>query len=341
MDINGELLQNRMPIHLGGLSDPFSCDEYTDRTIQILSILSSYDYPLIISSKQTEQILRDKVLTELKKLKYLTIQISIPIPNDKLTRLLEPGAPTFSRRLNNMATLHNEGLHVVARIQPILPPLIDEILVNTIPALTQAGCPHVIMECLKIPLEKSGLFNSLFKTLRWDGYEYYLKRGAFIVGRDRVLPPKVAWEQIVGLIERLRDAGMTYGTTDHGLFHLGNTSCCCGVSNREGFSGVFKANYTNIIRSTNSDNLSFTSVTNHWIPQKSIAMYVNSNSRLPGLNCFFSHLRDKWNKPGNVNSPDAYLGVRYTGDRDENGDCLYDKSGIRSYLSQVDNLPIS
>ena len=337
LDINGELIQNRMPIHLGGLSDPFSCDEYMKRTVQILSILSRYEYPLIISSKQSESMMRDEVLTELKKFKYLTIQISIPIPNDKLTHLLEPGAPVFSRRLDNMNALRHEGFHVVARIQPTIPPLIDEIIVNAIPALKQIGCQHVILECLKIPVERSAFFASLFKTLAWDGYEYYLKRGAIIIGRDRVLPPKVAWEHVIGLIEKLRYAGMTYGTTDHGLFHLGNTSCCCGVAGREGFSGVFKASYANVIRSTSSEYLSFTDVANHWIPLKPIARYVNSNSRLPGPNTFFTHLRDKWNKPGNVNAPDAYLGVRYTGDQDENGDCLYDKSGIRPFLSRIDN----
>jgi hypothetical protein len=231
-----------------------------------------------------------------------------------------------------MKTLHDEELYVVARVQPVIPPLHDALISDGIPALIQAECPHVIMECLKIPLEKSELFNALFDILHWDGHDYYSKRGAFIVGIDRVLPPKVAWETTIGLVECLAKSGLTYGTTDHGLFHLGNTTCCCGVADREGFGGIFRANFSNIIRTSNSDLLFFSDVSKYWIPQKSIGRYINSHSRFPQGNSFLSHLRDKWNKPGNVNAPDAYLGVRYRGDRDKNGDCIYDKSGVRSYI---------
>lgn len=333
IDINGELLLSRMPIHFGGLCDPFSCQEYTKRTIRVLSILNSYDYPVIISSKQTTQMLRDDVFVALKRMKYLTLQISVPIPDDRLSSLIEPGAPVFSLRLNHMKALHDEGFHVVARLQPILPPLLDRIIGEAIHGLKEAGCTHVIMECLKIPVERSTLFESLFNDLRWDGNEYYSRVGAFVVGRDRVLPPQVAWEHVVGLVERFSKAGFTYGTTDHGLFHLGNTPCCCGVAGRDGFGALFKANFTNVIRMSSSNQLSFADVTKHWVPRKSITRYINSHSRLSYGNTMLSHLRDKWNKPGNVNAPDAFLGVRYAGSKDATGDCLYDKSGVRSYLT--------
>jgi DNA repair photolyase len=333
VDINGELLKHRMPIHLGGLSDPFSSIEHSKLSLQMISILANYEYPLILSSKQTQYMIKDDFLSAIKKLKYKSLQVSIPIPNNSLSRIIEPGAPLFTDRINHIKFLVDEGFHVIARIQPIILPLIDEIYNSTIPALKQAGCEHVILECLKIPVERSELFKSLFLSLKWDGYENYAKRGAILVGRDKVLPPIVAWEQVKCLVDQLNELEMTYGTTDHGLFHLGNTSCCCGVADKKGFEGIFKGNFANIISTSNQNPILFSQVIDHWIPEKSISMYVNSNSRLPGINSFSEHLRDKWNRPGNGNAPDSYLGVIYTGEKDNNGDCIYDKSGVDMYLN--------
>jgi hypothetical protein len=336
-DINSELLLHRVPIHLGGISDPFSSEENTKRTLDIISILNSFDYPLIISSKQTNNIVREDVLTELKKMKYLTLQISIPIPDDKLSHIIEPGAPIFSRRIDHMKTLHDQGFCVVARVQPVIPPLVNTLLSDGIPAIIQTGCSHIIMECLKLPVEKSELFDNLFDALHWNGHDHYSKMGAFIVGRDRVLPPEVALETTNRLVELLMRSGLTYGITDHGLFHLGNTSCCCGVANKKGFDGIFKANFTNIIRTKKSNLLYFSDVTKFWIPQKTISKYINSHSRLPKDNSFLTHLMDKWNKPGNVNAPDAFIGVKYTGEKDINGNCIYDKSNINSFIPNIIN----
>jgi DNA repair photolyase len=332
LDINGELLQRRMPIHLGGVSDPFSSEEVTKRTLQILSILSKFDYPLIVSSKQTNQIIQDHILTALKKIRYLTLQVSIPIPNDKLSELVEPGAPVFSDRLKGIRLLCNEEFYVVARLQPIIPSLVKQLIKVGIPAVISSGCRHVITECLKLPVEKSGLFTKLFDLLHWDGLDYYSKKGAIVVGRDRVLPAKVAWENTIGLVELLMKSNMTYGVTDHGLFHFGNTTCCCGVAGREGFDGIFKANFTNTILEKKSNELFFSDVVSNWIPQRPIGRYINSHSRLRNENTFLSNLRDKWNKPGNVNAPDAYIGVNFTGYRDNNGDCVYEKSEVSRFL---------
>jgi DNA repair photolyase len=330
-DINSELLLSRMPIHLGGMSDPFACREYTAKTINIISAMHRFDYPLIISSKHTEMIIRDDVLSALKKLKHLILQISIPIPDDKYSARIEPGAPVFSHRMADIRMLSAEGIDVVARLQPLLPPFLHRVKNEVIYGLKEAGCAHVIIESLKIPLEKSSRINTLFNEICWDGNEYYSKRNSLIVGRDRVLPPLVALEHIYELVIRLQELSMTYGLTDHGLFHLSSSPCCCGVSHKDGFEGIFKGNFTNAIRTATSDMITFSDVAKYWIPRKSITRYLNSHSRLQGENTIFTHLRDKWNKPGNANAPDAFLGLRYTGERDENGDCIYDKSNINSY----------
>jgi hypothetical protein len=156
--------------------------------------------------------------------------------------------------------------------------------------------------------------------------------GALVVGRDWVLPPYVAWNIIKPITEKLHSLGITYGTTDHGLFHLGSPGSCCGLTGREGFDNLFDANFANVIRTEKRNDLTFSDVKKHWLPKGSIKRYINSNSRLNGVNSLLSHMLRFWNSPGNVNSPNAFLGVIVTREMDENGNCIYSKEGLKKYI---------
>ncbi len=75
LDISGELLNRKMPIHFGGMSDPFADEETTKISVEILRLFAKYDYPVVISTKNTNGKSREDFY-ELSSLQHLIIQIS-------------------------------------------------------------------------------------------------------------------------------------------------------------------------------------------------------------------------------------------------------------------------
>ncbi len=330
-DIVGELIKNKVPIHMGGLSDPFSNIIYLNTTRKLINLFIEYDYPIIISTKRTQVLIRNGFVEILEKLNKLVIQISLPIPDDSLSTLIEPNAPVFSQRLKDIQFLINKGFKVIVRIQPVIIPLINKLIKIALPKIKEIGCNHVVVECLKIPLETTKSIYKLFKTLNWDGYKFYKDKRAVIVGRDRVLSPKIAWYYIKKITDVLNLYQIDFATTDHGLFHLSKAKCCCGTDGMNGFENILVGNFANIIKKSKNDLIYFSDLAKTWCPSKTIRQYINSNSRLEDGDNFYKHLLDKWNKPGNVNAPDSYLGVNFTGKLDGDMNCIYDKSLVNNF----------
>lgn len=325
LDVNGEMLARKVPIHFGGISDPFSNKIVSTVSKELLNLLSMYDYPVVISTKNTRELLKDETLGLLKKIKYLAIQISITTSSEELAARVEPNAPSPKERIKCIQTLSDEGIYVICRLQPLFFCWIDEIANELIPMLGLAKCKHVTVEYLKLPVERhTSLFGDMFRAIEWDGYEFYKKNGALLVGREWILPNEFKWENLQPLISAIHQYGMAYGAGDYGLNHLGDTDCCCGIDRLEGFSNWFQGNFANVIRNSRSDCIKFDEVTKHWFPKKSIQMVINSNCRLAGdSHSVLDYLKDKWNRPGTANAPDAFLGISWQGDYDEDGNCIY------------------
>ena len=326
-DIIDELLLSKMPVHFGGMSDPFASPEIIKRSLQILQILDDIDYPIVISTKNTQFLVEDKVLSQISSMKNLVIQISFSVIDRDHSRILEPNVPSPFERIKAIRFLAAQGVYVIARIQPLFPNYLDEIRNTLIPSLGEAGVKHIILEFLKLPVEMTlGRSRELFDALNWDGIEFYKQMCAERNGREWMLPAKVKWELLQPLIEQIHQYGMTYGAGDYGLNHLGDTDCCCGLDKIEGFSNWNHNNFSNWIKNTRTNVIIFNKVVQEMIPSQSIRMYINSHSRISGDNTIYNYLKDKWNRPGTTNAPDTYLGVEWKGDFDEEGNCIYYKS---------------
>jgi hypothetical protein len=153
--------------------------------------------------------------------------------------------------------------------------------------------------------------------------EFYDDKESDLVGREWLLPKEFRWKALQPLIRVIHQNGMTYGAGDYGLNHLGDTKCCCGIDNLEGFSNWFRGNIANIIREASDQRVAFDQYHSHWYPKKSIRSMLNSNSRVDGMTSMLDYLRLKWNSPGTINSPDAFLGIHWKGDYDNEGNCVY------------------
>lgn len=327
-DINTEMLSQRIPIHFGGVSEPFSDPVTSSLTKELLKILKEYNYPLVISTKNPAELLNDSYLKVLSDYKNIAIQVSISSPDNKFSKLVEPSAPSPEERVNCIQSLTKEGFYCIARVQPVFFSEINKVAQDLIPMLSSTGCSHVILEYLKLPVEKNNLsFNAMLNSINWDAYDFYKKNMCILVGREWLLPNKFKLENLQPIINSIHKRKLTYGAGDYGLHHLGDTDCCCGIDKLDGFNNWFKGNISNIIRKSRSNFLEFPEVLKFWFPKKSIKMYLNSNCRLGGDDHrIIRYLREKWNSPGTVNSPDSYLGINWNGVKDEFGNIIYEKN---------------
>ena len=162
----------------------------------------------------------------------------------------------------------------------------------------------------------------MLRLIKWDAYGFYHDNNARLIGREWILPAVFIWENLQEIVFQIRKYGMTYGSGDYGINHLGDTSCCCGIDKYSGFNNWFKGNFSNIFR-RNRSNYKFKLVENNWLPSKSIKRLINSNCRLENKKRVLDYLRKKWNSPSTVNAPDSFLGVYWSGDYDEEGNCIY------------------
>jgi DNA repair photolyase len=94
-------------------------------TRQCLEVCRDYRNPVSIITKSS-LIERDiDVLTELARTSWLCVTISLPFADPKVSRALEPFAPSPKRRLKTMKRLVEAGIDVQINIAPIIPGLND------------------------------------------------------------------------------------------------------------------------------------------------------------------------------------------------------------------------
>lgn len=115
-----EILQNRVPIRIGSMSDSFMhMDRKYKVTLEFLKILKHYNYPYIIFTR-SDLVAHDQYIKEMDP-NLCSIQMSISSTNDEMNKLIEPGAPSAKRRLEALEKLVDEGFWTTVRINPLFP----------------------------------------------------------------------------------------------------------------------------------------------------------------------------------------------------------------------------
>lgn len=116
-------------IGFGSMNDPYTyAEHHYQLTSQALAIVAKYRFPVHIITK-SDMVLKD--LAILKKINQVRARVSFTITttDDALAKILEPGAPTPSRRLKAMQQLSNNGIETGVVMMPILP-FIEDTLEN-------------------------------------------------------------------------------------------------------------------------------------------------------------------------------------------------------------------
>ena len=114
------IMEKRIPIRVGSMSDSFMwMDTKYGVTKELLKIFDFYKYPYIIFTR-SDLVAHDDYIKLLNK-DLCSVQFSISGNNNKFTRIIEPGAPSYERRLKALEKLNKAGFWTTVRINPLFP----------------------------------------------------------------------------------------------------------------------------------------------------------------------------------------------------------------------------
>lgn len=118
------IMEKRTPIRVGSMSDSFMwMDTKYGVTKELLKIFSFYSYPYIIFTR-SDLVAHDDYLAVLRK-DLCSVQMSISGNNNRFIRPIEPGAPSYERRLVALEKLAKNKFWTTVRINPLFPKFPD------------------------------------------------------------------------------------------------------------------------------------------------------------------------------------------------------------------------
>lgn len=116
-----------------------------------LEVCRDYENPVGIVTK-SHLITRDvDLLAELAERCDLTVYFSIAFDDPVTSRVIEPGAPRPSKRLEAMKTLADAGVPVAVLFAPIIPGLNEEAIPRVLEAAAEAGATEASRILLRLP----------------------------------------------------------------------------------------------------------------------------------------------------------------------------------------------
>ncbi|WP_370227252.1 PA0069 family radical SAM protein [Cognatishimia sp.] len=153
------------PIAIGTNTDPYQPIEKSQRIMrECLEVLRDFKHPVGIVTKGT-LIERDlDILRDMASEGLVKVGVSVTSLDLRVSRLMEPRAPSPDRRLRMIERLSSEGIPVRLMVSPVVPGLTDHEVERIIGAGAAAGAKAVSWIMLRLPLEVSELFQEWLAT---------------------------------------------------------------------------------------------------------------------------------------------------------------------------------
>ena len=138
--------RRKVTIGTGSMSDPYiPAEKHLKITEKILKVVFKHKYPFHITTK-SDLILRDiEILKEISKI-FLSVCLTITTTNDKLASIIEPKAPSPSKRLFTIENLTKNNIFTGVLFQPVLPYILDNYdnIKKTVEDIADAGGKFII-----------------------------------------------------------------------------------------------------------------------------------------------------------------------------------------------------
>lgn len=256
-----ELLRHKVPLHLGGMSDPFQKREFEHHiTYDFLCETNKYKYPVIISTKTS--YLPDEYLDILDN-KIHAFQISLISLDEEYIRKFELNTPSPNDRIEFIKKLKSKGFWVGIRLQPLVD--IDEAynLVEHLSGIVD----YITVEHIKIGNDNINK-KKLFELFGLNPNDFKS------VGREYEFVKDIKKDNIK-LLKSISKCPI--GCGDNDLHEMSDTNNCCGVDTiGDSFNGWIKYN-SMYINKTNDRTV--------WYPKSNCSSCFNSECRIAGY-CF-------------------------------------------------------
>jgi DNA repair photolyase len=133
-------------IGFGSMNDPYMpVEKKILLTRKALQLIARYKFPIHLKTK-SDLVVRDiDIIKEISKI-YAAITITITTADDKLSRIIEPGAPTSSERFKALKILTNAGIYCGVTLMPVLPYITDneENIKSLVIQAKEAGVDYIL-----------------------------------------------------------------------------------------------------------------------------------------------------------------------------------------------------
>lgn len=252
-DILVELLRHRVPLHCGGMSDPFQTREWEfGLTKKLIELSNEYNYPICFSTKTAHL---PKAYLNILNPKIHAFQVSIMGYDDEYIKKWEINTPSAEKRIQFVKLLRNLGIWCSIRIQPIIDiENVCKLLYNI-----KDECDYITVEHLRIIYDTEQSIKAFWKLC--ENKEDF-----------ELTPHHLQVKRAVKIrnIKRIKEiAQVPIGVGDNDLHYLSDSRCCCGIDLIGGaFSNYLKYNLTYLTTGeVDLDNI--------WIPQCNPRKHIN------------------------------------------------------------------
>ena len=190
-----------IPIHWGGMSDPFQPIELKERvSYECLKVFAETQYPFVVSTKG--RLLAHPDYLDLLSRCNCVVQVSMVCGRyDKL----EPGTPSYEERLEIVKTVAARVKRVIIRVQPYMPEVFRDIMEN-----------GIVTEGMKFAKAKPGMIR---------------------IGGDSCYPRAVLERDFLQIRQEAHRNGLRFYCGENRLRAMGDDMCCCGIDGLPGFKG--------------------------------------------------------------------------------------------------------
>ena len=230
-DIVIELLRNRIPLHCGGMSDPFQKREWKyGITKEFIRISNEYTYPVQFCTKAAALPIE---YWNILNPKIHAFQVSIMGWDNEYIKEWESNTFTASQRLMFVRELRQNGFWCGVRIQPIID------IEQALKLVYNIGgdCDYVTIEHFRLP---SYLADRVLKKFE--------NNTAFEFGQYNLQAKRsVKKKNIERIIRACNSFGVKVGVGDNDFHYMSQSRCCCGIDLIPAFENYLKYNLTYLV----------------------------------------------------------------------------------------------
>ena len=202
-------------IEMSTSSDPYPPVESILRyTRRALELLSKYNVRVLITTKSNIVVRDVDLLSKIPS----AVMITITTLDEKVSRLIEPGAPLPRLRLDAVKQLLSTGIPTGVRVDPIIPYVNDDpyAIEDLIGKLKECGAMHIVTSTYKAKWDSLRRLQVVIPDVGQKIKVLYEDKGVYFHGY-RYLPKSLRASLLKPVVKYATYFGLTVATCREGL----------------------------------------------------------------------------------------------------------------------------